>query len=222
MILFAAARRASTSTNRQCWANIARNASSEPKPPSVNLIKVKLLTYMSQRIGEQLDAVVTGVERFGLFVMGTDLPAEGLIHISSMQDDKYRFDANTHSLTGFREGNSYRLGDLIRVEVAHVDTDRRELDFRLVAANQKQNTKQPPKTGKPPRDSWGKAPNAKKPDKKSDRKKKGKSKGGRKETLRPPWTRLRELLRLPKRLRLPKIQRISTVIGPMWGISRIR
>lgn len=97
------------------------------------LIKVKLLTHMSHCLGEQIDAVVTGVERFGLFAMGTELPAEGLIHISSMQDDNYRFDPNTHSLTGFRAGNSFRLGDLVRVEVAHVDVDRRELDFRLVA-----------------------------------------------------------------------------------------
>jgi ribonuclease R len=129
------------------------------------LIKVKLLTYMSQRIGEQIDAVVTGVERFGLFAMGTELPAEGLIHISSMQDDNYRFDANTHSLTGFREGNSYRLGELIRVEVAHVDIDRRELDFRLVGPKQRA-TKQSVKQNKPKRASRIGARDAKKTGKK--------------------------------------------------------
>jgi ribonuclease R len=111
------------------------------------LIKVKLLAYMSQRIGEQVDAVVTGVERFGLFAMGTELPAEGMIHISSMQDDNYRFDADTHSLVGYREGNRYRLGDLLRVEVAHVDIDRRQLDFRLVA-QKKRASKQPAKRTK--------------------------------------------------------------------------
>jgi len=98
------------------------------------LIKVKLLTYLSSRVGEQMDAVITGVERFGLFACGRELPADGLIHISSLQDDNYQFDADTHSLVGRRAGNSFRLGDLIRVEIAHVDVDRRSLDFRIVTS----------------------------------------------------------------------------------------
>jgi ribonuclease R len=97
------------------------------------LKKVKLLSLLAKQIGQEMDAVITGVERFGLFAQGTHLPAEGLIHINSLQDDYYSYDARAHSLAGRREGNSFRLGDLIRVEVAHVDVDRRELDFRLVA-----------------------------------------------------------------------------------------
>jgi ribonuclease R len=96
------------------------------------LTRVKLLTYLSKRVGEQMDAVITGVEKFGLFAQGVDLPAEGLIHISAMQDDRYRYDSRSHSLVGYRAGNAFRLGDVIRVEVARVDIDRRELDFRLV------------------------------------------------------------------------------------------
>ena len=96
------------------------------------LTKVKLLTYLSRRIGEQLDTIITGVERFGLFAQGIEIPAEGLIHISSLYDDRYRYDSRSHSLVGNREGNAFRLGDRIRVEVARVDVDRRELDFRLV------------------------------------------------------------------------------------------
>ena len=97
------------------------------------LTKVKLLSLLSKNIGKQLDAVITGVERFGLFAQGIKLPAEGLIHVNSLLDDYYQYDQRTHSLTGRREGNSFRLGDLIRVEVAHVDVERRELDFRIVA-----------------------------------------------------------------------------------------
>jgi ribonuclease R len=98
------------------------------------LTKLKLLIYLSDRIGEPMDAVVTGVEEYGLFAMGVELPAEGLIHITSLADDYYRYDARSHSLTGHRSGNSYRLGDRIRVEVARVDLDRRELDFRVVGS----------------------------------------------------------------------------------------
>jgi ribonuclease R len=96
------------------------------------LVKIKLLSYLSQHIGMQLDAVVTGVEDYGLFVQGVQLPAEGLVHISSLQDDYYHFDATTRSLVGRREDRRYRLGDAVQVEVFHVDLDRRELDFRVL------------------------------------------------------------------------------------------
>ena len=107
------------------------------------LTKVKLLIYMSTRIGEEMDAVVTGVEEFGLFVQGIELPAEGLVHVTSLADDYYRFDRRSHTLTGNRSGNAYRLGDMVRVEVARVDIDRRELDFRIV-----QKKRRPPPPGK--------------------------------------------------------------------------
>jgi ribonuclease R len=96
------------------------------------LTKVKLLTYISKKIGLRMQAVITGVEEFGLFAQGIDMPAEGLIRVDSLSDDFYRFDAATHSLAGYRGGNRYRLGDRIEVEVARVDIDRRELDFRVV------------------------------------------------------------------------------------------
>ena len=97
-----------------------------------DLTKLKLLAYLSDRIGLEMDALVTGVESFGLFVQGVELPAEGLIHADALADDYYSFDRTTHTLTGRRSGNRYRLGDLLRVAVARVDMERRELDFRLV------------------------------------------------------------------------------------------
>ncbi|MGM0485633.1 MAG: ribonuclease R [Planctomycetota bacterium] len=96
------------------------------------LIKVKLLNYLSTRIGMTMNGIITGVEDFGLFVQGTELPAEGLVHVSSLQDDYYHYDASTHCLVGRRDGNSFRLGDLVKVEVFHVDVERRELDFRVI------------------------------------------------------------------------------------------
>ena len=112
------------------------------------LTKVKLLNYLSERIGDEFDAVITGVEEFGLFVQGIELPAEGLVHVSALNDDFYRYDRASHSLAGHRSGNSYRLGDLVRVTVARVDVDRRELDFRVV-----ERKKRPPGVKKPGRDS---------------------------------------------------------------------
>jgi len=110
------------------------------------LTKVKLLTYLGGKIGSEMDAVITGVEEWGLFAQGVELPAEGLIHVETLDDDTYRYDSKSHSLAGYRRGNRFRLGDVIRVTVAHVDVDRRELDFRLAGREAKVT-----KAARPPR-----------------------------------------------------------------------
>ncbi|MCA9229802.1 MAG: ribonuclease R [Planctomycetales bacterium] len=96
------------------------------------LNKVKLLHYLEDKVGAKLEGIVTGVESFGLFVMGTELPAEGFVHISALSDDYYKYDKVGHVIQGFRSGNTYRLGDAVQVAVASVDVERRELDFRLL------------------------------------------------------------------------------------------
>lgn len=98
------------------------------------LIKVRLLRYMAERIGDELEAVITGVEHYGFFCRGVDLPVEGFVHVSLLSsDDYYDYDADAISLVPRRRGRTYRLGDRVRVQVTHVDVDRRELDFRPVA-----------------------------------------------------------------------------------------
>jgi ribonuclease R len=96
------------------------------------LVKLKLLIFLSSRTGEEMNAVVTGVEPFGLFVQGLEMPAEGLVSLESLPDDSYRFERTSHTLIGRRPGHSFRLGDRVRVTVFRVDLDRRTLDFRLV------------------------------------------------------------------------------------------
>lgn len=95
------------------------------------LVKLKLLQYLTTRIGEKLDAVITGVADYGFFAQAEQFPAEGLVHISSLTDDYYSFDESEHALFGSRSKKRYRLGDRVRVEVARVDVQRRMLDFRL-------------------------------------------------------------------------------------------
>lgn len=130
------------------------------------LTKIKLLEYLSSRIGEEMEGVVTGVETFGLFVQGIEMPAEGLIHVTSLTDDYYRYDRTTHSLTGHRAGNQFRLGDTIRVKVARVDADRRELDFRLV---ERHKPAPRPRAEKPSRGGKRSKSNGKPPGKKKGR-----------------------------------------------------
>jgi ribonuclease R len=95
------------------------------------LVKLKLLVFLSSRIGLELEGVVTGVEPYGLFVQGLELPVEGLLAAEALPDDVYRYERAGHLLTGRRRGNVFRLGDRLRVVVEAVDLERRTLDLRL-------------------------------------------------------------------------------------------
>jgi ribonuclease R len=79
-----------------------------------------------------MEAVVTSVEQFGVFVMGLEIPAEGLIRIEGLNDDLYRFERSAKILIGQRAGNTFRVGDRVLVEVVRADADARQIDFRLV------------------------------------------------------------------------------------------
>jgi ribonuclease R len=98
------------------------------------LIKLKVLSYLSERLGWQCEALITGVTDYGFYAQAEQFPAEGLVHISSLIDDYYRYDPDSYTLHGQRTGKRYRLGDRVRVAVARVDLVRRQLDFRLVEA----------------------------------------------------------------------------------------
>jgi ribonuclease R len=95
------------------------------------LVKIKLLTHLESRIGETFHAVIIGVEDFGVFCRLQELPAEGLVHVTSLADDFYYLEPETHTLIGRRSGHRHRLGDRVQVKVAHVDVDRRQLDLVL-------------------------------------------------------------------------------------------
>ncbi|MFO0947409.1 MAG: S1 RNA-binding domain-containing protein [Planctomycetota bacterium] len=102
------------------------------------LVKVKLLEYLSHRVGEEWDMVITGVEEYGLFAQGMAMPAEGLVHIRTLVDDFYSLDRASHSLVGRRQGKRYRLGDKIKCVLWRVDQEQRQLDLRLAADVPKQ------------------------------------------------------------------------------------
>ncbi|MDR0610820.1 MAG: ribonuclease R [Planctomycetaceae bacterium] len=96
------------------------------------LVKLKLIDYVSKHIGERIEAVITTVEMYGVFVMGLEIPAEGLIRIEALNDDFYRFERNAKILIGQRNGNTLRIGDRLLVEIVRADPDTRQIDFRMV------------------------------------------------------------------------------------------
>ncbi|QEH32971.1 Ribonuclease R [Aquisphaera giovannonii] len=95
------------------------------------VIRVKLLTYLKEKVGSAYHAIVVGVEDFGLFCRLVEFPVEGLVHVTSLADDYYYLEGDTHTLVGRSTGRRHRLGDRIGVVVSHVDVDRRVLDLVL-------------------------------------------------------------------------------------------
>lgn len=126
------------------------------------LIKLKLINFLRERIGMEMDATITGVEPFGLFAQGVELPASGLIAVDSLPHDRYFFDRGTRTLQGYRAGNRFRLGDSVRIRVVNADPDRREIEYALVtdqdesAGRKKTNRRQ--QKGPPRRSKSGSSP----------------------------------------------------------------
>ena len=88
--------------------------------------------YMLDKVGEEFDGIISGVTNFGIFVELTDIFVDGLVHITSLGNDYYHFDAGKHRLIGERTRTVFRLGDHVRVRVMKVDLDEAKLDFELV------------------------------------------------------------------------------------------
>ena len=96
------------------------------------LLQWKKVRFMANKVGDHYHGHITGVAPFGLFVELIEHYVEGLVHISSMADDYYRFTEQHHTLVGESTKRTYRLGDRVQVQVVRVDMDRRQVDLGLV------------------------------------------------------------------------------------------
>jgi ribonuclease R len=96
------------------------------------LVQWKKVRFMADKVGDEFDGYVTGVSAFGLFIELIEHFVEGLVHISTMADDYYRFVERAHLLLGENTGKEYRLGDKVSVQVVKVDMERRQVDLGLV------------------------------------------------------------------------------------------
>ena len=88
--------------------------------------------YMEQHLGDEFDGVITGVTNFGVFVQITELMTDGLVHVTSLANDYYKYDAGSQKLVGERSGHTYSLGEEMRIRVERVDMETRKIDFRPV------------------------------------------------------------------------------------------
>ena len=93
--------------------------------------------YMQDHVGEVFNGTISSVVNFGFFVRLDDLFIDGLVHVSSLENDYYIYDASRNRLIGENTHYSYRLGDKVSVKVENVNPEERKIDFALVSSNNK-------------------------------------------------------------------------------------
>ena len=96
------------------------------------LLQWKKVKFMADKVGDEFDGYVTGVAAFGLFIQLIEHYVEGLVHVSTMADDYYRFIEGSHMLRGENTQKIYRLGDKVKVQVTRVNMEVRQIDLGLV------------------------------------------------------------------------------------------
>jgi ribonuclease R len=89
--------------------------------------------YIENRVGESFDGVITAVTGFGFFVELDAVYVEGLVHVSGLINDYFRFEPGQQALVGEKTGRMYAMGDVVRVQIARVDLEERKIDCELVS-----------------------------------------------------------------------------------------
>jgi len=89
--------------------------------------------FMRDKLGEEFSGTISGVTTFGIFVQLDSLFIEGLVHITELGTDYFKYDEARHELRGERTGKRYQLTDRVTVQISRVDIDARKIDLRLVS-----------------------------------------------------------------------------------------
>ncbi|WZY00555.1 ribonuclease R [Bacillus sp. FSL W7-1360] len=103
---------------------------------------VKKAQFMEDKVGETFTGIISGVTNFGLFVE-LDNTIEGLVHVSYLTDDYYRYDEKHYAMIGERSGTVFRIGDELEVRVAAVHVEESTIDFEIVGMKQRKSRKSP-------------------------------------------------------------------------------
>ncbi len=95
-------------------------------------VKYKQVEFMSERLGQTYDGVISGVTEWGLYVELNENKCEGMIPMRDLDDDYYEFDEKNYCLRGRRKNKTFSLGDAITIKVARANLEKKQLDFALM------------------------------------------------------------------------------------------
>ncbi len=96
------------------------------------LVEWKKVKFMSERVGDEFDALIISTTKFGFFVELDDLFVEGLVPIDTLPGDRYTYHENARKIIGERTRRDFSIGDTVRVRLDRVDAVERKLQFSLV------------------------------------------------------------------------------------------
>jgi ribonuclease R len=95
-------------------------------------IKFKQVEYMQDKIGQEFDGIVSGVSDWGIYVEEKESRAEGMVRLSSIRNDYFKHESSKYRIKGDRTGQTYSLGETVRIKLVRADLEERQLDFALV------------------------------------------------------------------------------------------
>ncbi|MEX0965614.1 MAG: ribonuclease R [Bacteroidia bacterium] len=106
-------------------------------------IKYKQVEYMSERIGEEFDGIISGVTEWGIYVEMKPSACEGMIRLSELSDDYYSLDEESYRIVGNNTGKFYQLGDPLKVIVVNTNLQERNIDLQIAGENPSKRTERP-------------------------------------------------------------------------------
>ncbi len=104
-------------------------------------IKIKQMSFMADRVGDEFEGVITGVMSYGFFVRLDDMGVEGMVRMSTIDDDYYIYDEGHYRIVGRRYGTVYQLGDKVKVGILKIDKQAAEMDLFVVMSDKQKSSK---------------------------------------------------------------------------------
>jgi len=101
-------------------------------------VRTKQVAFMTRHLGDEFEGVISGTMSYGFFVRLNNMGVEGMVRFSSIDDDYYHYDEKQSRIIGRRTGRSFRMGHAVRVGVANVNQERKEIDLYLIEERKKQ------------------------------------------------------------------------------------
>ena len=122
------------SANQQKYEELCEHCSDMEQTAQMaerDSIKYKMVEFMEDKIGNEYDAHISGIQSYGIYCEIDENHCEGMVPMRDLDDDYYDFDERNYCLVGRRHHHKYQLGDPIRIKVARANLEKRQLDFAL-------------------------------------------------------------------------------------------
>lgn len=114
-------------------------------------VRTKQVSFMARHVGDQFKGVISGTTSYGFFVRLDNMGVEGFVRLSSIDDDYYHYDEQQYRIIGRHTGRSFRMGDPVKVAVATVNQERKEIDLVLVNDVKEEFSRRKKQLGKRPK-----------------------------------------------------------------------